>query len=83
MAEIKFTRQDLYELVWSESMLSLSKRYDISDNGLRKICKRMEIPLPANGHWQKVQYGKDVIKQKLPKNSTVEQEVTLQHRAEA
>ena len=46
MKKTTFTRQELYELVWSESMLSLSKKYNISDTALRKICKRMNIPLP-------------------------------------
>ncbi|MBK9330316.1 MAG: hypothetical protein IPM95_13665 [Sphingobacteriales bacterium] len=61
-----FTRTELHELVWSEPLLTLSKRYNISDVGLRKICIRFNIPLPKNGHWQKVQYGKKVTKTPLP-----------------
>jgi hypothetical protein len=61
-----FTREQLHDLVWSEPLLTLSKKYNISDVGLRKICIRLNIPLPKNGHWQKVQYGKKVAKTPLP-----------------
>jgi len=61
-----FTREQLHDLVWSEPLLTLSKKYSISDVGLRKICIRLNIPLPKNGHWQKVQYGKKVTKTPLP-----------------
>ena len=37
----------MYDLVWSEPMLSLSKKYNISDVGLRKTCIRMSIPMPG------------------------------------
>jgi hypothetical protein len=66
MEKKSFTRTELHDLVWSEPLLTLSKRYNISDVGLRKICIRLNIPLPKNGHWQKVQYGKKVTKTPLP-----------------
>lgn len=66
MVQEKLTRKELYDLVWSEPLLTLSKKYNISDVGLRKICIRLNIPLPRNGHWQKVQYGKKVTKTPLP-----------------
>ena len=55
-----FDRKELYDLVWSRPLLTLSKKYIISDNGLRKICIKMNIPLPQNGHWQKIRYSKSV-----------------------
>lgn len=61
MNGITFSRKQLYDLVWSNSLVSLAKVYNISDNGLRKACKRMEIPLPDIGHWNKVKAGKKVI----------------------
>lgn len=53
-------RDQLYAEVWKTPMLSLSKQYGISDVGLRKICKRLRVPVPQMGHWQKVQHGKKV-----------------------
>ena len=75
-----FTRKELYDLVWTEPLLTLSKKYAISDVGLRKICKRMSIPLPKVGHWQKLRYGKRVNKVKLPANYSGTHSVSLMVR---
>lgn len=72
------SRHELYNLVWSEPLLGLSKRYNISDNGLRKICIRMNIPLPKSGHWQKIDHGKQVRIIELPNDYSGENEVTLE-----
>jgi len=66
MNKVSFTRKELYDLVWSNSMLSLSKKYDISDVGLRKICIRMNIPLPRVGYWEKLKAGKRLKIIRLP-----------------
>src|SRR5438093_821856 len=82
MEKVELTRKQIYELVWSQSMVSLSKLYAISDNGLRKICKRMNIPLPGNGHWVKMQFGKRVKIKPLLVDDKVEQTVELELRKE-
>ncbi len=66
MEEIKLTRKKLYDLVWTESILSLSKKLNISDIGLRKICIKMNIPIPLAGHWMKVKYGKPITVFEFP-----------------
>jgi len=75
-----FSRNDLYDLVWSESLLSLSRKFDISDNELRKICIKMNIPLPQAGHWEKLKAGKSVFIRKLPEINSGENEITLSFR---
>lgn len=82
MSTIVITRNALYDLVWSEPMLTLSKKYVISDVGLRKICISMDIPLPRAGHWMKLKAGKKVPKQKLPENYYGKTEVKLELREE-
>lgn len=77
MKQVKFTRQELYDLVWTESILSLSKKYAISDVGLRKKCKKLEIPLPYNGYWAKVQFGKKTPARNPLRKFDGEQEVIL------
>ena len=74
------TRQELYDLVWENPLSKLAKKYNLSDNGLRKVCKKLDIPLPKNGYWQKIQYNKKVTKEKLPVNNTVETSITLKFR---
>lgn len=78
----KISRQELYDLVWSKPMTALAKEYNISDNGLRKICKKLDIPLPQLGHWQKLQYGKKVKIIPLPKDFKDEETITLNERKE-
>lgn len=80
MEKIEFTRTELYDLVWSEPLSRLARKYSMSDNGLRKICKKNNIPLPVMGHWQRVQYGYKVTKTKLPTDRKNDQKITLCYR---
>ena len=77
MEKVEVTRQELYDLVWSKPMTKLALEYNLSDNGLRKICKKHEIPLPLLGHWQKIQYNKEVKIIPLPKDFKGEDSITL------
>lgn len=83
MEQQSISREALYTLVWSTSLLSLSKQYNLSDNGFRKLCIRMEIPLPKNGHWQQVKFGKPTIQPPLPYPYKDEVEVILELRQTA
>jgi hypothetical protein len=38
----------------------------LSDNGLRKVCKRLNVPVPARGYWAKVEAGHRVRRTALP-----------------
>lgn len=62
-------REKLYNEVWSEPVITVAKRYNISDNGLRKRCKKLGIPLPTAGYWAKVYAGQTIEKPSLPKVS--------------
>lgn len=63
---MKLTRKELYDLVWSEPIIVLAKRFGLSDNGLRKHCKSMNIPTPPVGYWAKLENGKPVSIIPLP-----------------
>jgi len=63
------SREELYALVWEKPMSKLSSEYGISDVGLAKICKRMEIPRPPRGYWAKLDAGRAPPKPKLKKLS--------------
>ncbi len=60
MKSKNFTRKELYDLVWSEPLTAIAKRFETSDYILRKACKDFKIPLPKAGHWIKIQFGKPV-----------------------
>lgn len=60
------TREELYELVWSEPMVQLCKKLGISDVGLSKVCDRMRIPAPGRGWWARKEAGHQVRRDRLP-----------------
>lgn len=62
----RLSRQELYDLVWSEAVSKVAARYNLSDVGLKKICLKHRIPVPPRGYWQKVAAGKKVQKIALP-----------------
>ncbi len=66
MSKQRFTRQGLYDLVWSEPMVKLGARYGISGNGLKKVCRRANIPVPPQGYWSKLNAGREMAKTPLP-----------------
>jgi hypothetical protein len=66
---IVFERAALYDEVWSTPLTTLSRRYGLSDNGIRKICKALSIPLPKAGHWAKEAAGHHIEQTPLPPTS--------------
>ncbi|MBI3939686.1 MAG: hypothetical protein HY315_02525 [Acidobacteria bacterium] len=81
---VSIRREDLYNQVWSEPLLRPAKQYALSDVGLAKICRKMQIPLPGVGYWQKKQYGQAVRQAPLPAlKDNVPAEVELKKRSQA
>ncbi len=62
----RMSRQELYDLVWSEPMTSIAHRYGISDVAFKKICAKALIPTPDRGYWAKKEAGKSTIQRPLP-----------------
>jgi hypothetical protein len=64
---------------WETPLIHLGKRYGITGNGLSKICHKLNVPYPAQGHWTRVARGLEVIKTPLPEaESATPQEVIIQ-----
>ncbi|MGR4931751.1 hypothetical protein ACIPUD_33810 [Bradyrhizobium sp. CAR08] len=61
----EFTRQELYDLVWTTPLVKLAKEFGLSDVGLRKTCVRHQVPTPPLGYWAKLNFGKPVKKTPL------------------
>ena len=51
------SRKALHDLVWTDPVETVAKRYNLSGNGLAKVCRKHGIPLPPRGYWAKVQHG--------------------------
>jgi hypothetical protein len=63
---VEVTRENLYAEVWATPMIKLATKYHLSDVGLRKVCKRNNIPTPPAGYWAKLANGKKVKQRPLP-----------------
>ena len=73
---MKVSREELYKMVWAEPMMTVCKRFGLTDNGLRKQCKSMEVPTPPVGYWSKLKHGKQTEIIPLPKESACNKQST-------
>jgi hypothetical protein len=67
--EVTFEREPLYEEVWSQPITKVAAKYGLSDNGLRKVCAAMDIPVPPRGHWARLAAGQRVERVPLPEDA--------------
>ena len=75
---IRLKRDDLYEQVWTRPLRDIAKDYSLSDVGLGKICRRLNIPVPGRGYWAKKNAGTAPSRIPLPPIAINEQhEVVL------
>lgn len=60
------TREELYDLVWTDPVRTVAARFGVSDVWVKKVCQRANVPVPQRGYWAKLQAGKPVVRVKLP-----------------
>jgi hypothetical protein len=65
METIEFTRKELYEIVWSTTLSKLTLQYAYTNDGIKKICKQFNIPMPDGSYWSKLKFEKQFKKEKL------------------
>jgi hypothetical protein len=58
----RYDRERLHDEVWSQPTREVAARYRISDVALGKTCRKLYIPLPGRGYWNKKAAGKPVRK---------------------
>jgi hypothetical protein len=63
----RFDRATLYAEVWTNPVIHVAKKYEISDVGLRKVCRRLGVPLPPLGYWARKASGQSPETASLPK----------------
>ena len=59
-------RAQLFERVWSEPVTILAAQWGISGPGLKKVCQKLEIPVPPRGYWAKLKAQHRVRRPNLP-----------------
>ncbi|HUM50618.1 MAG TPA: hypothetical protein PK431_02345 [Chitinophagales bacterium] len=80
MENLKFTRRELYDLVWSMSIRAIAARYTVSESEISTACKNFNIPTPLNGHWTKLQFNKPVTIISLPDKENENQEIIFKSK---
>ncbi|UFH34977.1 hypothetical protein [Flavobacterium acetivorans] len=60
MKTTELTRKELYDMVWSMPVSKLTQQFALSNDGIKKICKQFEIPMPDGGYWMKLKFNKKV-----------------------
>lgn len=60
------TREELFDLVWSEPMLRVADRFGVSSSYLARVCTELRVPRPARGYWAKLEFGRSPPKPVLP-----------------
>jgi hypothetical protein len=58
-------REKLYGEVWRTSLSELAKQYGVSDVTMWRRCRALHIPLPLQGHWQRMKSGLPVQQRPL------------------
>jgi hypothetical protein len=63
---VTYTREQLYDAVWSTPVSKLAAQLGISDVGLAKTCRRLGVPRPPLGYWAQIDVGRKLKKKPLP-----------------
>ena len=58
MAARIFTRSQFHDLIWSKPLRTVAREVGVSDVAVRKVALRAGLPLPPQGHWNRVAVGK-------------------------
>jgi hypothetical protein len=76
------TREELYEIVWVTPLYKLAQQYALSNEGIKKICKEFDVPMPDGSYWSKLKYNKNYKKEKLNPLFDGEDKIVLAIREE-
>jgi hypothetical protein len=83
MEKITLNRKQLYEKVWSVPIKELCQQFDIDENGLVKICNRLNVPVPEKSHWKRIAASKRSDILPLPERAKGLESAVLYKRDEA
>jgi len=64
--EHRFTRQELYNLIWSTPVTRVAAELGTTMGRLSSLLRRAGIPTPPSGYWIKKEFGKAATRLPLP-----------------
>jgi len=62
---MEISRNELFDHIWKTPRATLAKIWKVNASDITKACKLHGIPLPASGHWTRVNMGHDIKRPKL------------------
>ena len=63
---ISIQRLQLYELVWAEPLRAIAKQLGVSEVVIADLCRKLRVPRPSLGAWQRVRAGHKLHPRPLP-----------------
>ena len=73
------SRNELYDIVWSEPMMHAAKRFGVSGSYLARVCTMLNVPRPPQGYWAKLAVGKAAPPPTLPETQPGDQRTWSHH----
>jgi hypothetical protein len=64
--EQQFTRQELYDHVWTKPISHLVGELGTTTGVLSSLLRKANIPTPPSGYWMRKEFGKPVVQEPLP-----------------
>ena len=61
-----WNREELYEKVWKLPISQLTRELEVSRSVLVRVCQKLQIPRPEQGHWGRIRAGLRVSQVPLP-----------------
>ena len=80
--EIHWDRNKLYDEIWEKPAIQVTKDDGISDVGLGKVCRQLNIPKPELGYWRRKEVGLKVQRIPLPAMDTGPRAVSVIYERE-
>jgi hypothetical protein len=64
--DLTFTREKLYEEVWTRPVAHVARGLNVSDVAVAKICRKLAVPVPGRGYCAKLAAGDTPKRAPLP-----------------
>lgn len=65
-------RRALFELVWSKPMTHVASDFGTTGAHVRALCDRLNLPVPVQGYWMKLEAGKAPAKPAFPADPSLD-----------
>lgn len=75
MIQIKFTREDIYNIIWEKPLSHFIDLYGGTYAEIKVLLEKYRIPSPPNGYWSQLRAGHTLEKTVLPMENTSIEEI--------